>query len=84
MSGECEKCGEHAVECGCGPHPWADFLNARYNAILWMKEEMGYNDKKIAEMLSMDERQVFLIRTSWKSLSERWMRHDPDLIKNNI
>lgn len=45
-------------------HPWSCFLNARYNAILWMKEEMKYDDKKIAIHLSMDERQVYLIRNS--------------------
>ena len=45
-------------------HPWAVFLNARYDAILWMKEEMGYDDKRIAFNLSMDEKQVYLIRTS--------------------
>ena len=46
------------------PHPWGHFLNARYHAILWMREEMGYNDKTISQGLSMDERQVYLIRNS--------------------
>lgn len=43
-------------------HPWEEFLKARMNAILWMKEEMGRDDKLIANQLSMDERQVYLIR----------------------
>ena len=46
------------------PHPWGHFLNARYKAILWMREERKYSDKKIAESLSMDEMQVYLIRNS--------------------
>lgn len=45
-------------------HPWANFLNARYFVILWMREEMGYDDKRIAKSLSMDEMQVYLIRHS--------------------
>lgn len=45
-------------------HPWSRFLNARYDAIIWMKEEFGYTDKTIAIKLSMDEQQVYLIRTS--------------------
>lgn len=45
------------------PHPWGTFLNARYNAILWMRDNRGYDDKTIAENLSMDEAQVFMIRT---------------------
>ncbi len=44
------------------PHPWGEFLKSRMNAILWMKEEMGRDDKLIAHQLSMDERQVYLIR----------------------
>lgn len=46
------------------PHPWAVFLNARYNVILWMRDIKGYDDKEISENLSMDEIQVFLIRIS--------------------
>lgn len=45
------------------PHPWGAFLNARYLAILWMREEMGYDDEEIAYSLSMDAIQVRLIRT---------------------
>jgi hypothetical protein len=45
-------------------HPWAEFLNARFFAILWMKEKFGYDDKRIASDLSMDEMQVHLIRTN--------------------
>ena len=43
-------------------HPWDAFLAARANAIDWMHEE-GDDDQKIARVLSMDERQVMLIRT---------------------
>lgn len=50
-------------ECGSS-HPWAYFLNARWKAILWMREVMEKNDKQIAQDLSMDEVQVYLIRTS--------------------
>ena len=46
------------------PHPWGHFLNARWRAILWMEEVMNYSDKEIAIHLSMDEIQVYLIRTS--------------------
>lgn len=45
-------------------HPWHDFLNARYHAIIWLHEEMGYSDERIARDLSMDTMQVWLIRTS--------------------
>lgn len=44
-------------------HPWGEFLNARYKAILWMRKEMNRDDKEIAIALSMDEIQVYLIRT---------------------
>ncbi len=46
------------------PHPWGAFLNARWKVILWFREEYGYDDETIAERLSMDERQVYLIRTT--------------------
>lgn len=61
---ECGKCGEQDLGCSCEPHPWGRFLNARYWAILWMKEEMGYDDETIAKRLSMDTMQVYLIRNS--------------------
>ena len=51
-------------------HPWGDFLDARVRVILWMKNEMGYNDKHISEALSMDEKQVFLIRTHFEKKRE--------------
>ena len=44
-------------------HPWEIFLNARKNAIHWMKDDKNYSDKDIALFLSMDETQVYLIRT---------------------
>ena len=43
-------------------HPWADFLHYRAVAIDWM-HEAGSDDAHIAKILSMDEVQVFLIRT---------------------
>jgi hypothetical protein len=49
-------------------HPWGDFLNARYKCILWMTEEMGYDDKQIANFLSMDEIQISLIKKTMISL----------------
>ena len=48
------------------PHPWGDFLKARYYAIHWMRDEMGYSDAIIADRLSMDTKQVYLIRTGMK------------------
>jgi hypothetical protein len=45
-------------------HPWGNFLTARFYAILWLKDEFGHSDKQIAEILSMDEMQVYLIRGS--------------------
>jgi hypothetical protein len=46
------------------PHPWAEFLRTRKDAVLWMKDEGKRNDEEIARILSMDEQQVFQIRTS--------------------
>jgi hypothetical protein len=46
-------------------HPWGNFLNARVKAIKWLKDEFKHNDKEIAETLSMDEMQVFLISESF-------------------
>lgn len=46
------------------PHPWGVFLNARYEAILWMRDRMDYSDEIIAKHLSMDTKQVYMIRTS--------------------
>ncbi len=51
-------------------HPWGEFLNARYNAIIWLRKEFGDNDAQIAKKLSMDEEQVFLIRTHDKKAAE--------------
>ena len=44
-------------------HPWQLFLNARAKAIIWLKNEMNQSDVQIACQLSMDEKQVMLIRT---------------------
>lgn len=43
-------------------HPWADFLHYRAQCILWLKNECRNTDEQIAQQLSMDERQVCLIR----------------------
>jgi len=43
------------------PHPWARFLNARRDAMMWMREEMNRSDKEIANDLCIDEMQVYLI-----------------------
>ena len=51
-------------------HPWGEFFNARYNAIIWLRKEFGDNDAQIAKKLSMDEEQVFLIRTHDKKAAE--------------
>jgi hypothetical protein len=53
MSGECDK-----------PHPWGEFLKVRLDVIFWMREEMKRTDSEIADQLSMDEEQVYLIRTN--------------------
>ncbi len=45
-------------------HPWGGFLHERARAIAWLKKEFGYNDLQIAHKLSMDETQVYLIRTN--------------------
>ena len=45
------------------PHPWGVFLEARIKCITWMREKMKRNDSEIAQALSMDEKQVYLIRT---------------------
>lgn len=43
-------------------HPWGAFLNARLKVIFWMNKK-GRDDAEIARSLSMDETQVYLIRT---------------------
>ena len=43
-------------------HVWGEFLNLRRKVIIWMEKERGYNDSQIAQALSMDEHQVYLIR----------------------
>lgn len=50
--------------CDAAPHPWGEFLKARYYAMLWMRDEMGYDNERIAYNLSMDEMQVYLILSS--------------------
>lgn len=44
-------------------HPWDEFLEARTKCIHWMNERQNYDDEKIARTLSMDETQVYFIRT---------------------
>lgn len=43
------------------PHPWAEFLKARRNAIAWLRNEMELGWPDIAQRLSCDADQVFLI-----------------------
>ena len=43
-------------------HPWAQFLYARGQCIVWMKNQFLRSDEEIAQFLSMDEIQVKLIR----------------------
>lgn len=47
-------------------HPWQSFLDARVKVIDWMVKKFNKNDKQIAESLSMDETQVYLIRTYYE------------------
>ena len=44
-------------------HVWGEFLRVRMKCIKWMRTEMKRSDEQIAEDLSMDATQVFLIRT---------------------
>ena len=53
MSGECDN-----------PNPWGEFLKARKIVIFWMSKDKGCTDNQIAENLSMDEKQVYSIRTN--------------------
>lgn len=53
-------------------HPWEKFLNARIDVILWMKNIMKYDDKQIAEMISIDEIQL-----------SSFLRHIEHLRKND-
>jgi len=46
---------------------WSNFLDARAEAIDWLKGE-GLSDKEIAKELSMNEEQVRQIRTRDRSL----------------
>lgn len=66
-------------------HPWAEFLYARRNAILWMREEMGRTDYQIAWELSMDEAQVTSIANAI-SFSDHYKKiRDKKLgIKENV
>ena len=67
--GYCFVCKNERVACVCmeidesRPHPWEEFLKARGKAILWMKKEFNRTDKQIAYNLTIDEEQVYLIRT---------------------
>ena len=53
---------QESNEHEASPHPWDVFLEVRCDVIDWMREEMKKSDFEIARDLSMDERQVFLIR----------------------
>ncbi len=45
-------------------HPWSEFLEARYRAILWMKDELKYTHEEIASFLSIDKYQIHSIINS--------------------
>ena len=42
-------------------HPWGEFLNARFNCILYFSEQ-GLNDTEIATTLSCDAHQIKAIK----------------------
>ena len=52
------------------PHPWGVFLNARVKVIFWLINYMAKSDKQISDDLSMDEMQVYLIRTHFEKHPE--------------
>jgi len=39
-------------------HPWGNFLNARLDAMLYMRDERGYSEAEITQALTVDERQI--------------------------
>lgn len=43
------------------PRPWGAFLEARMRALVWMRDEMGYDCIESAKQMSMDPGQVTLI-----------------------
>ncbi len=45
------------------PTPWGDFLDARLKCIFWLAKEKNRSDLQIALDLSLDEEQVYSIRT---------------------
>lgn len=47
------------------PHPWANFLDARLKAMVWMRNELDRSSDEIADSLSMDEGQVDGILSSY-------------------
>ncbi len=51
-------------------HIWNEFLEARAKAIVWMNKHHGDSDRKIANVLSMDEEQVRLIRVYQTNLEK--------------
>jgi hypothetical protein len=51
----------HLEDLKNSEHPWGAFLYARYKAMIWMREKMGYDNVTIANKMCMDEMQVRLI-----------------------
>ena len=43
-------------------NPWANYLVARAQVIHWLADEKSYSNADIAQTISVDEEQVFLIR----------------------
>lgn len=65
------------------PHPWKVFLECRMKAMVWMRDEQGYDEKEIAETLSMTETQVSQIlsycdETGSFSINELRCKINPD------
>lgn len=52
--------------------PWERFLAARADVIEWLMEECGYSEMEVAEMLSMDARQILLVRSRVRDTTSGW------------
>ncbi len=77
MSGECEKCGEHALECKCGPLSWRDengWINVKdeyptkAGFYLVVDEWMDIVEK--AEFDGIDRWNVWFTPTHWMPLPQ--------------
>lgn len=68
-------------------HPWAEFLNARLNAIKFLRFEKKMNFTEIADELSVDPEQVLLIcmsidtrktKTEQEEKKSLWTNYTPN------